>query len=109
MSIRTIFDAIPCPEYLDIPFAGVSISDSFIRCIQFGKRKNSLFIEKYKETSIPPEVISAGQINKKEELIKLLQALKKDLHLEHVKVSLPEERAFLFTSRIPIVKREEVP
>ena len=52
--------------------------------------------------------MTSGQINRKVELINLLQILKKDLNLDHVRVSLPEEKAYLFTSKTPIMSPAEV-
>ena len=42
-------------------------------------------------------------------MLKILQNLKKELNLHYVKISLPEEKAYIFTTKIPIVKKEEVP
>ncbi len=103
-----IFDAFPPPKFLDIPFAGISISDSTVRSIKFGKKDKGLYIENYFEKSIPLGVITSGEVNDKEVLIKILGDLKKDLGLDYVKVSLPEEKAYLFTTKIPIVKKDEV-
>ena len=108
MRSNNISNAFPPPEFLNIPFAGLSISDSAIRCIQFGRKNGRLYIEKHIEKDIPSGVIVSGQINNKDALVSLLLALKKDLKLNYVKISLPEERAYLFTAKIPIVKRNEV-
>lgn len=103
-----IFDAFPPPKFLDLPFAGLSISDSAVRCIQFVKRGGAYRIEKFTERPLPPGVVTSGQINNKEELVNILQELKKDLKLENVKISISEEKAYLFTAKIPMVKDEEV-
>lgn len=108
MKLNGIFNAFPPPKFLDVPFAGISISDSAIRCLQFGKKNDKLCIEKHVETGIAKGVITSGQINDKEALITQLLVLKKDLNLNYVKFSLPEERAYLFTTKIPFVKRKEV-
>lgn len=108
MKFNKLFDAFPPPKFLSIPFAGLSISDSAIRSIQFGNKKGAMTIEKFTEKLLPPGVVTAGQINNKEELINILQALKKDLRIERVKVSISEEKAYLFTAKIPIVTDTEV-
>src|SRR3989344_5704477 len=108
MKFNKIFDAFPAPEILDIPFAGLSLSDSAIRCIQFGKKDGGLYVHKYTEKKLNSGVIVSGQINDKEGLIRVLQTIKNDLKLEYVRVSLPEEKAYLFTAKIPIVKPNEV-
>lgn len=108
MNPSRIFDAFPTPKFLDIPYVGLSISDSAVRCIQFGKKRGKLYIEKYAEKIVPPGVVSGGQVNNKEEMVNILQSLKKDLNLNYVKISLPEEKAYLFTAKIPMVKENEV-
>ena len=108
MTLDKIFKAFPPPKFLDTPFAGLAISDSAIRSIQFERKNDTLFIKKYGEKVIPFGIITSGQINNKEELTKLLQIFKKEFNLNYVKVSLPEEKAYLFTTKIPVVKKDEV-
>lgn len=103
--ISSIF---PPPAFLDLPFAGLAISDSFIHCIQFGRRKGSLYIKKHAEKAIPRGVVTAGQINDRAALVEILKTLKKELNLSRVKVSLPEEKAYLFTAKIPKVTQKEI-
>lgn len=108
MKFNKIFDAFPPPKFLNIPFAGVSISDFAIRSIQFGKKGGKLYIEKYIERPIPAGAITSGQINNQDEVVKVLSEVKKELGLGYVKISLPEERAYLFTAKIPLVEQGEL-
>ncbi|MEQ1500269.1 MAG: pilus assembly protein PilM [Parcubacteria group bacterium] len=108
MNFNKIFDAFPPPKFLDIPFAGLSISDNSIHCIQFENKWGRLHIKKYGEKVVPKGVITSGEVNDKEVLTTILQELKKDLDLTYVKVSLPEEKAYLFTTKIPLVKPSEI-
>lgn len=108
MKFNKIFDSFPPPKFLDIPFAGLSISDTSVRSIQFGRKSGKLFIEKYIEKPIPAGVVSSGQIINQDEVIRVLTEVKNELNLDYVKVSLPEERAYLFTAKIPIVEQKEL-
>jgi hypothetical protein len=108
MNFTKIFDAFPTPKFLDIPFAGLSVTDSAVHCIAFGKKHGHLFIEKYAQKTMPPGIVTAGQIYKTEELTEILKTIKKDLGLQYVKLSLPEEKAYLFTAKIPIVAKDEI-
>ena len=108
MKFNKIFDSFPPPKFLDIPFAGLSISDTSVRSIQFGRKSGKLFIEKYIEKPIPAGVVSSGQIINQDEVVRLLKEVKNELNLDYVKVSLPEERAYLFTAKIPIVEQKEL-
>lgn len=108
MNLKKIFKAFPTPEFLDIPFAGISISDTSVRCIKFGKKNSGLYIQKYAERPIPRGVIIGGQINNNEEIVNILTSIKKDLNISYVKMSLPEEKAYLFTAKIPMVSEKEI-
>ena len=57
---------------------------------------------------IPPGVVDSGQINKREVVVSILKKLKNDLGLNYVKVSLPEEKAYIFTAKIPVVTQDEI-
>jgi Tfp pilus assembly PilM family ATPase len=108
MKFHKIFEAFPPPQFLDIPFAGIAVSDSAIRAIKFGRNGSSLYVEKYAEKKLAVGAILSGEINNKEEVVRILQELKKEMDLRYVKVSLPEEKAYLFTAKIPIVKKSEM-
>lgn len=98
----------PPPKFLDIPFAGLYISDIAIHCIKFVRKGKEYKIEKYIEKPIPSGVLTSGQVNNKEVFVSLLKDLSKELDLNYVKVSLPEEKAYLFTAKIPIVSQNEI-
>ena len=103
-----IFVAFPTPKFLDFPFAGIHITDQFVRAIEFEKGARQHKIKKYKEVPLPPDTINSGDILNKEELVKVLSTLKAEMGLEYVKVSLPEEKAYLFTTKLPIVKGADI-
>jgi len=81
MRFNKILKAFPPPQYLNIPFAGLSISDQAIHLIQFSKKNDKFFIEKFKEIPLPPGVVTSGEVKNKEEVINILQTLKRDLKL----------------------------
>ncbi|OHA93117.1 MAG: hypothetical protein A3H52_02055 [Candidatus Zambryskibacteria bacterium RIFCSPLOWO2_02_FULL_39_26] len=108
MRFNKILKAFPPPQYLNIPFAGLSISDQAIHLIQFSKKNDKFFIEKFKEIPLPPGVVTSGEVKNKEEVINILQTLKRDLKLDYIRVCISEERAYLFTAKIPEVVEKEV-
>ncbi len=108
MNLKKIFKSFPAPKFLDVPFAGVSISDTSIRCIQFVKKNGTLHIEKYAERPLNRGVIMEGQINNIDEVVNILVDLKNELKLNYIKMSLPEEKAYLFTAKIPLVGTDEI-
>jgi len=88
--------------------AGLDISDQAIRFIEFSKSKNGLIPTAFGEEKLPPGVIVSGEINKKDELIKILSSLKRKYGLNFVKASLPEEKAYFFKTEIPKVGGDEI-
>lgn len=108
MFSKSIFESFPPPGFLNIPFSGMSISDSAVRVIKFKKSNKRLSIEKYSEKYLTQGTITGGQINNKEELIKVITEIKNDLGLDYVKVSLSEEKGYLFTTKIPLVEEIDI-
>ncbi len=108
MKHNNFLDAFPPPEFIDIPYTGISISDDIICCVRFKKNGDKLVLEKYLDKQIPAGVVSSGIINNVGELLKILKSLKKELDIKYARVSLPEEKAYLFTTTIPLVSKNEV-
>ncbi len=108
MKLDKFFDIFPPPKFLDIPYSGLSISDTAVRCIQFDGHHKHLRVKKFAERPIPPGAVVSGFINSPDEVAKIIESLKKDLGLSYVKMSLPEEKAYLFTTKIPRVSPKEV-
>jgi Tfp pilus assembly PilM family ATPase len=108
MNRKKFFNLFPPPEFLDISYAGLSISDTNVRCLKFGREGKKLSVSKYIERSVPPGAIVSGFINNVQEVVSIIEDMKKDLDLDFVKVSLPEEKAYLFTTKIPIMESEEI-
>jgi Tfp pilus assembly PilM family ATPase len=108
MDFKKIFEAFPPPVFLSMPFSGMSISDSAIRLIKFNQKNKRLNIEKFAEKTLSPGIISGGQINNTQELINIVTEIKNSLKIDYVKVSLPEEKGYLFTGKLPKVPVSEV-
>lgn len=96
MLAQKFFKIFPPPRYLNFPYAGLDISDDAVRCIEFSRYKHGLIIHKYGEKILPPGTIESGNIKNKDVLIENISALSKELGVHLVKVSLPEERMYLF-------------
>ncbi len=44
MNLKKIFQAFPAPKFLDIPYAGIMISDTYVRCISFNKKNKRFYL-----------------------------------------------------------------
>lgn len=96
---------IPPPTYLTMPAVGVDISDTSLKYIafkptarQFSDRK----IEDWGDIQIPNGVVQRGQINDLGQLVAVLKEFKSATKADFIRVSLPEERAYLFETEIKI-------
>ena len=109
MLSEKLLQFFPTPKFLNIPCAGVSISDSFVRMIQFENDSGGkLKIKKYAEKSLPIGAIVAGRLNNREEIIHTLESLRKETGIENIRVSIPEEKAYLFETTIPLVQSKDI-
>ncbi len=101
-------DILPPPRFLEMPSVGLDISDERIRFLEIVNSKNGLVFGRYGEKNIPPGIISMGHIKNPPELKKILTNLRDEYNLDFVRVSLPEERAYLVKMEVPKVPESEL-
>ncbi len=101
-------DILPPPRFLEMPSVGLDISDERIRFLEIVKGRNGLTFGRYGEKNIPAGIISVGRVKNPGELKKILSGLKKEHGLDFVRVSLPEERAYLVKIEVPKVPESEL-
>ena len=94
---------IPPPAYMTMPCIGLDISDTSLKYIAF---KPSLRAGVSKEISmwgdidIPNGVVTRGEVVDLKQLTAVLKEFKEKTNATYVRVSLPEERAYLFETEI---------
>jgi Tfp pilus assembly PilM family ATPase len=81
--------------------AGLDISDDAVRCIEYHISPRGVHIEKYAQIDLPPGLIEGGDIKNDEQLIRILTEFNQKNKLSYVKVSIPEEKAYLFQTDVP--------
>ncbi len=94
---------IPPPQYLTLPSAGVDISDTSLKYIQFTPDTRSgttLDLEHWGDIDIAEGALERGDIKEHSKLVDALKAAKSECGFSYVRVSLPEERAYLFETEI---------
>jgi type IV pilus assembly protein PilM len=101
--MKALSKIIPPPNYLTMPAVGIDISDTSLKYVSFkpftrGDKVRKL--DKWGEISIPTGIISGGVIDDVGKLSAVLSELKATTKAELVRVSLPEERAYLFETEI---------
>ena len=84
-----------------MPHAGLDISDDALRCIAYHRTAHGLVISKYATQELPRGLVNGGDIKDDAEFVALLKSFAQAHSLSHVKVSLPEEKAYLFQTDVP--------
>lgn len=93
------------PSFLEMPSFGLDISDESIKFIELVSTKNGIKVNKYGEKVIPSGVVESGKIIDPLKMEEVLNSLKKEYGIKHVRVSLLENQIYLFKLRL---KKAEV-
>ena len=93
---------IPTPSFLTMPATGLDISDTSLKYISFTSSwsKKERKIKQWGDITFPNGVLERGQLNDLAQLVAVLKEFKSKTNAEFVRVSLPEERAYLFETEI---------
>jgi len=101
--LNTFSKIIPPPAYMQLPSAGVDISDTSLKYIQFQPDKRSgmqLELSCWGDIDIPVGVLERGTVHDIKRLSESIREVRERTGVETVRVSLPEERAYLFETEI---------
>jgi Tfp pilus assembly PilM family ATPase len=101
MHTSTFFRLFPPPKFLMMKHAGLDISDEAVRCIEYRSTPKGLRVEKFSKIDLPAGLIEGGEIKNEDGLVKVLTELNQKNKLSYVKVSIPEEKAYLFQTDVP--------
>ena len=87
---------IPPPTYMQLPSAGVDVSDTSLKYVQFrpdAKSGTKLGLLYWGDIDIAEGALKRGEINDGKKLSEALREMKEQTRVDKVSVSLPEERA----------------
>lgn len=96
------------PKYLEMPAVSVEISPAGISFLTTKKSEVGILPDNYGFVPLPAGVISGGEILKKELLIKALADLKKKLKVSFARLSIPEEKTYIFKTNLPKLEPKEI-
>ncbi len=103
---------LPPPEALRLSGVGIDISESSIKYVSLkssGIGSDKLSLSHYGEIELPPNLISRGEINDVTTLAEYLAQVKKRTGMPYARISLPEERVYLFETEVdPKLKQKEI-
>ena len=87
---------------------GLDISDISMRFVELVEKRKGFVIGRFGDRTIPRGVIEMGEVKKPDALRAVFSDIQKEHKLEFVSVSLPEEKAYLFELRLPVMKYNEI-
>lgn len=104
MSVLSGFTkVIPPPRFLTMPSVGVDISDTSLKYVQLAQTSRSeerYELKKIEDIDIPSGTVKRGEVIEKKQLAAVLKEVSVAIGTPYVRVSLPEERAYLFETEI---------
>jgi type IV pilus assembly protein PilM len=101
--LQTLGKIIPPPSYIQLPSAGVDVSDTSLKYVQFKSDNRSgteLQLLYWGDIDIPEGALERGVVHDGSKLSEALRQVKERIGIDNVRVSLPEERAYLFETEI---------
>lgn len=101
--LQTLGKIIPPPSYIQLPSAGVDVSDTSLKYIQFKSDNRSgtaLELFYWGDIDIAQGALERGVVHDGGKLSAALKEVRERIGINSVRVSLPEERAYLFETEI---------
>jgi Tfp pilus assembly PilM family ATPase len=91
----------PPPKYLAMPYAGLDISDDALTFIQYDQGIHGRRISKFGKIDLPKGLIIGGDVQDEKSFSEILSKFVKENNISRAKVSLPEEKVYLFHTDVP--------
>lgn len=101
MHTRSLFARLfPPPKYITLPSVGVDISDSSVKYVMLEPHDGGYTLKKWGDISVPEEAIVQGKLKNIPALAKILEEIRQICNTPYMRVSLPEEHAYLFQTNV---------
>ncbi|MEZ4194965.1 MAG: pilus assembly protein PilM [Candidatus Paceibacterota bacterium] len=104
MSVFSVLsDLIPPPSYITLPSVGVDISDTSLKYVSFQpslRNQKTKILKQWGDIDIPANSLDRGEIINPKQLADTLREFKKITKADFIRVSLPEERAYIFETEL---------
>ena len=91
----------PSPTFLTMPAVGVDVSDESIKFLGSVLNKSEKFPIVFGEERLEDGAVVRGEIRDPDKLTSALLMVSKKLKTRFVRVSLPEQKAYFFTTQVP--------
>ncbi len=94
------FKIFPPPKFLAMNHAGLDISDDAIRCLEYGSTISGNILERFHTFDFKEGIFEGGEIKDELAFVDALKKMNEKAQLSYVKVSIPEEKAYLFQTEV---------
>lgn len=96
-----IMQSFPPPAFLIMPAVGVDVSDKSIKFLQFERTRAGCKLSVFGDVDLKEGVVVDGEIKDSKLLIEALKVVKERSNANFARASLPEQKAYFFTTKIP--------
>lgn len=101
--LQVLSNFIPPPSYITLPSVGVDISDTSLKYVSFVptmRHNRTHVLSKWGDLTIPANSLDRGEVINPKQLADSLKEFKALTKADFIRVSLPEERAYIFETEI---------
>lgn len=106
MSVLSLVkNVFPPPRLMTFPCIGVDISDTSLKYVEFEREHahdTYLKLKQWGDIEVPSGIVERGNVHDVEKLTAVLAQMKEKSGAQYVNISLPEERAYLFETTLPL-------
>ncbi len=98
----------PTAHYLEMSHVGVDVSSSAVHVSELLRTSKGLKLRFCSEEKLDAPILSNESLISNKNLITILKKIQKKYNLKFVEVSIPEEKAYLFTIEVEDGSKEEI-
>jgi type IV pilus assembly protein PilM len=93
----------PVPKFLEMPALGLDISKCTLRVVELTLSREGFIPQKCKTFELPEGTLVDGGVENVGALVNVLRDVQKEFRTPFVNVSLPDEKTFVFQTKVPHV------
>ena len=101
MHSSLFFKLFPPPKFLLMPHAGIDISDDAISFVEYSRPVGNREIVRYGLVPLESGIMEGGDIKNQDKLIEVLTEFVRKYGINYARMSIPEEKAYLFETEVP--------
>lgn len=106
---RFISTYFPPPRALAMPHIGIDLSDRSVKFAYIARKGMHAELAKYGSLPIPAGLVKSGVITNPSEVGAICKQLVANIATPFVAMSLPEEKAYVFSTHVSDISRDELP